>query len=67
MILGLKINLEKSELIPIRDVSNLEELVGILGCKAGALPTTYLGPPLGAPDKFYKVWDRVCNDPLSTV
>ncbi|RVW70161.1 hypothetical protein CK203_057129 [Vitis vinifera] len=51
VMLGLKINLEKSELIPIGKVSNLEDLVGPLGCKVGALPTIYLGLPLGAPFK----------------
>ena len=50
-MLGLKINLEKSELIPISEVLNLEDLVGALGCKVGALPTTYLVLSLGAPLK----------------
>ena len=50
-MLGLKINLEKSELIPISEVLNLEDLVGALGCKVGALPTTYLVLLLGAPLK----------------
>ena len=59
VILGLKINLEKKELIPIGDVSKLEELVEILGCKVCALPTTYLGLPLGAPHKSYRVWEGV--------
>ena len=57
----LKINLEKSELIPIGDVSNLEELVGVLGCKMGTLPITYLGLPLGAPHKSYRVWKEWKN------
>ena len=52
---GLKINMEESELIPVRDVSNLEELAGILGCKVGAFPTTYLGLRLEAPYKSYRV------------
>ena len=55
----LKINLGKSELILVGDVSNLEELVGILGCKVGALPTTYLGLPLRIPHKSYRVWEGV--------
>ena len=38
---GLKINLEKSELIPIGDVHNMEEFAKVLGCKVGTLPTTY--------------------------
>ena len=36
---GLKINLEKSELIPVGDVPNLEELAEVLDCKVGTLPT----------------------------
>ena len=55
----LKMNLEKSELIPIREVSNLEDLVRVLGCKMGALPTTYLGLLLGAFLKSPRVWERV--------
>ena len=55
----LKINLEKSELIPIRDVPNLEELTEVLGCKVGALPTTYLGLPFGASYKSIRIWERV--------
>ena len=55
----LKVNLEKSELILVGDVSNLKELAGIFGCKVGALPTTYFGLPLGAPHKSYKVWEGV--------
>lgn len=53
----LKINLKKSELIPIGDVSNLEELARILGYKVSAFPTTYLGLPLGSLYKSYRVWE----------
>ena len=42
-ISGLKINLDKSEVISIRRVSNVMELTAIFGCKVGVLPTTYLG------------------------
>ena len=52
---GLKINLEKSELIPVGEVPNLEEFAEVLGCKMGSLPSTYLGLPLGAPYKFSRV------------
>ena len=38
--LGLKINLEKSELISVGEVSNLEELAKVLGCKVVSLPST---------------------------
>ncbi|RVX10936.1 putative mitochondrial protein [Vitis vinifera] len=54
---GLKINLEKSELIPIEEVTNLKDFVRALGCKEGSLPSTYLGLPLGAPFKSSRVWD----------
>ena len=39
-ILGLKINLIKSELISTGRVENLEELAFKLGCKVGELQTT---------------------------
>ena len=37
MISSLEINLDKSELILVREVSNVEELVRVVGCKVGAL------------------------------
>ena len=40
-LLGIKINLEKSELIPIGDVEGVEALAAELGCKVGNLPATY--------------------------
>ena len=40
-ILGLKINLEKSELLSIVEVANVVELAMVLGCKVGSLPSTY--------------------------
>ena len=45
---GLKINLGKSELVPVGAVHNIELLVAVLDCKQGSLPTKYLGLPLGA-------------------
>ena len=56
---GLKINLEKSELIPIGRVEGMELLAAMLGCKVGRLPSTYLGLPLGARYKSVRVWDNV--------
>ena len=55
--LGLKMNLGKSEMIQIGNVLNLEELAKVLGCKVGAILTTYLGLPLGVPFKSSKVWE----------
>lgn len=45
----LKINLDKSEPIPIGRVDHVEELVSKLGCKEGKFSSTYLGIALGAP------------------
>lgn len=58
-ISGLRINLSKSELIPIGRVDNLEDLASALGCKEGALPTTYLGLPLGALSNSLAIWNGV--------
>ena len=55
----LKINLGKSELVPVRDVPNLHELVEILGCRESALPMKYLGLPLGASFKDKTVWNPI--------
>ena len=47
-ISGLRINLDKSEILPMGRVENVEILALKLGCKVGSLPSTYLGLPLGA-------------------
>ncbi|RVW94823.1 DEAD-box ATP-dependent RNA helicase 39 [Vitis vinifera] len=57
--LGLKVNLEKSELIPVGRVNDIEDLALELGCKVGGLPSSYLGLPLGASFKSEVVWDCV--------
>ncbi|KAL6327433.1 hypothetical protein AAG906_019746 [Vitis piasezkii] len=56
---GLKVNLEKSELIPVGRVNDIEDLALELGCKVGGLPSSYLELPLGAPFKSEVVWDSV--------
>jgi hypothetical protein len=45
---GLKINLSKSEIVPIGDVGDVRGLASILGCGVASLPMKYLGFPLGA-------------------
>lgn len=52
MVLGLKINMKKSELVRISDKRDERRLVDVLGCKVVDLPIKYLGLPLGA--KFKK-------------
>ncbi|RVW91131.1 hypothetical protein CK203_039967 [Vitis vinifera] len=56
---GLKINLGKSEIIPVGEVEDIEELAVEIGCRVGSLPSQYLGLPLGAPNKASSVWDGV--------
>ena len=48
---GLKVNMKKSESIPIGRVENVGELADEFGYKVGNLPSTYLGMSLGAPFK----------------
>ena len=45
---GLKVNLDKSELVPVGKVSKVEDLSNILGHRVSKLPMTYLGLPLGS-------------------
>ncbi|RVX12696.1 putative ribonuclease H protein [Vitis vinifera] len=55
----LKVNLSKTEAIPVGEDILMETLASVLGCKIGSLPTSYLGLPLGAPYKSTRVWDVV--------
>ena len=55
----LRIKLDKSEILLVGSVENIEILALELGCKVGVLPSTYLGLPLGAPHKSVVVWDGV--------
>ena len=59
IVSGLKINLDKSELVPVGVVPNFEMLVDALGCKQGSLPMKYLGLPLGAKWKDRAVWNPI--------
>lgn len=55
----LKVNRQKSELIPAGEVRNGDWLVNLMGCKKGNLSATYLGIPLRANLKNKSVWDGV--------
>ena len=58
-ISGLKINLAKSEIIPMGGVVDMEVLANELGCKIEALPSSYLGLSLGAQRNSMAVWDVI--------
>lgn len=47
-VLGLKVNLAKSEVVLVGNVDNVDGLVGILRCGVASLPSKYLGLLLGA-------------------
>lgn len=47
-ISGLKVNLTKSEIVPVGEVQGVEKLAQLLRWKVGSLPMKYLGLPLGA-------------------
>jgi hypothetical protein len=55
----MRINLNKSELVPVVNVSDLEGLAAIMGCKMNHLPMTYLSLPLGANFKSKAIWDPI--------
>jgi hypothetical protein len=58
-VLGLKINLAKSVLVPVGCVDNVDGLASIVGCGVFSLPLKYLGLPLGASFKAKSIWDGV--------
>ena len=43
VVTGLRINLSKSEGVPIGEFGSLVKLAYIIGCKIGSLPMNYLG------------------------
>ena len=55
----LKINLGKSELVPVGVVHNIDLFLVVLGCKQGSLPMKYLGLPLGAKFKDKTIWNPI--------
>ncbi|XP_042950267.1 uncharacterized protein LOC122282377 [Carya illinoinensis] len=59
VVSGLKVNLDKSEMVPIGGVQSLRQLANTLGCKTTTLPMTYLGLTLGAPLRAVALWDTM--------
>ena len=57
--MGLRINLDKDKLIPMRRVEDIDDLALEFGCKVGSLPSSYLGLPLGTLLNSVAVWDEV--------
>ena len=58
-MISLKVNVSKSEMVPIGEVNNMHALAKILGCRVGSLPMTYLGMPLGMSHKSSPIWNPI--------
>jgi hypothetical protein len=58
-VTGLGVNMTKSELVPVGEVSNLTQLADILCCRIGVLPLMYFGLPLRASFKASSVWNPI--------
>ena len=56
---GLKVNVGKSEIVPIGEVHNIQSLANILQCRVGSLPMIYLGMPLGTLYKTPSIWNPI--------
>ena len=54
-----KVNVHKSEMVPIGEVVDVHALAEILGCKVGTLPMSYLGMPLGASHNSPSIWNPI--------
>ena len=63
VVIGSKVNVRKSEMIPIGAVDNVHALVEIFfgegRCRVGTLPKSYLGLPVGGPHKSTSIWNPI--------
>ena len=55
----IKINLDKSAILPMGNVENIEQLACELWCKAGTLPSTYLGLLLGTRQNSVRICEGI--------
>lgn len=56
---GLRINISKSEIIPVGEVGDVNSLASFFGCIVASLPSSYLGLPIGAPSRCATLWNPV--------
>ena len=54
-VTGLRVNMAKSEMVPVGEVGNIAMLADSLDCRVGSLPLAYLGKPMGASYKAVSV------------
>ena len=55
----MKINVRKSEIVPVGEVNNLDALANILQYRVGSLPMKYLEMPLGTSFKTASIWNPI--------
>ena len=48
LVLGFKLSLQKTEIIPMGEIEDVNRVTSLFGCKVGKLPTIYPGLSLGA-------------------
>ena len=58
-VIGLKVNVYKSEMVPRGEIVDVHALAEILGCRVGELPMSYLGMPLGASHNSPSIWNPI--------
>ncbi|KAF5459400.1 hypothetical protein F2P56_023351 [Juglans regia] len=56
---GLRVNFDKSKLVPVGTFSTTQQLVSTLGCKVTSLLMTYLGLSLGAASQALSIWGTI--------
>ena len=56
---SFKVNVGKSEIVPLGEVGNIGALANILRCRVGSLPMKYLGMSLGTPYKTASIWNPI--------
>jgi hypothetical protein len=56
---SLRVNMSKSEMVPMGVVGNLPALADLLCFRVRAFPMPYLGMPLGASFKVMSVWNPI--------
>lgn len=62
VVTSLKVNVFKSKMVPIGKVDNVKILVGLLGCKVGNPPMSYLGMPLGSSHKYCSIRNPILGE-----
>ena len=55
----MKVNAEKSEIVPIGEVSNLDDLASIRQCGVGSFANEILEMPFGALFKATSIWNPI--------